>query len=336
MASVGSACRAAPATRWASARGAGGAIAPLPPSRSPVDRARAWAPRPARSNSGSLTSAPRRRSSETDSDRVVSRPCRTRSDPSGLAGEPVAGPTLGEQRRRADHRDDEERRSREPDADPERFGRDAPGRVVDDADVARVDAGLDQQVEPRTDHGADPGERGERQGREPQPRPVQPGDLRGRALRGRGGGGRAIEQHLPQVFGLGGADGVEVDLGGAVQAGRPARRADPHDAQPEDPVQRGRREVDGADAVAGHRAALAAQPAGAQLDAVAGDPVAGGPPAQHAGEHHDRGTADGHPDLDEITGTAREQDDDGEREQLQQVLERPDHEHARVEAPPRR
>ena len=115
---------------------------------------------------------------------------------------------------------------------------------------------------------------------------------------------------------------------------RPARRADPHDAQPEDPVQRGRREVDGADAVAGHRAALAAQPAGAQLDAVAGDPVAGGPPAQHAGEHHDRGTADGHPDLDEITGTAREQNDDGEREQLQQVLERPDHEHARVEAPP--
>ena len=64
---------------------------------------------------------------------------------------------------------------------------------------------------------------------------------------------------LAQVWmAVGGADGVEVDLGGAVHAGRPARRTDPHDAQTEDPVQRRRREVDSADAVAGHRAALAA------------------------------------------------------------------------------
>ena len=64
--------------------------------------------------------------------------------PVRLPGEPVAGPALGEEQERSDPRDDEQRHTGQPDPDPERGGRDPPGRVVDDADVARIHTRLDR------------------------------------------------------------------------------------------------------------------------------------------------------------------------------------------------
>ena len=253
----------------------------------------------------------------------------------GLAGEPVAVPAFGEQHDRADDGDGEQRRSGQADPDPERCHGDAARRVVDDTDVARVHTGLDQQVEHRPAESADAGERRERQRGEPQPGPVEPGDLHGRLFRRRGGDGGAVEQHPPQTFGLRRGDGVEIHAGRAVETRRRSRRRpDLHDAQAEDPVQQRGIEVDGADPVARHRAPLPAQPAGVQLDPLVGDPVAGGPPAEHPGEHDDGGAADREPDLGEVAGAAGEQHDEQEGKQLHQVLDRPDHEHARIEAPP--
>ncbi len=181
--SAGCSRSAADATRCASARGAGGCSAPPWASRDrPVDSARRLgaAPGPQQQRLHDLHAAQpllghRQR---TAGEQPAADAQRARALGGRLAGEPVVVPALGEQQQRADDRDHQQRQPDDEHAHPERGGGEPDGGVVDRVDVPRVDAEVAEQVEQRAPPMAPiAGDRGERQRREAQPRPVQPGEL---------------------------------------------------------------------------------------------------------------------------------------------------------------
>ena len=136
-----------------SARGAGGAIAPLPAFPQPGGQGPGCAPRPARNSSGgSLTWAPRSRSCDTDSDprgeQAVPHPQRAVRLRGRAGSRTSARRRAGAIRPPATTSSAVTRPARPRQPEPGR-SRTRAGRVVDDADVARIHPCLDEQVEPR-------------------------------------------------------------------------------------------------------------------------------------------------------------------------------------------
>ena len=176
--SSGGAWVAADATRCASARGTGGCSTPPWASLvSPAASALVCAPCPARSSSGlgdlDPAQPPLGHRQRTPGEQTAPHP----QGAVRLAGEPVAVPALGEQQQRPDHRGGEHGDGDQPDGGGQARSGQAFDRVA--REPAGVGARLVEDVEQRARHDADPGQRGERERGEAQPRPVEAGQLDG-------------------------------------------------------------------------------------------------------------------------------------------------------------
>src|SRR3954447_26869072 len=356
------------ATRWASARGAGGTSSEPPrsaprPTRSPVAMAIRRAPATVRRRSGSLTSIPCSRRSSIVVARVVMSPRVTWRVPPGWRGrrksqKASAYPTIEATTTAASASSSRARAVSTTGAWPSRSARWRAGpqflgsKCASLATLSRKPSTTPTETTHERVKGAKRTQLGSRRASSVSAwtaaaRAGAPGGAGGLRLGGpRGGrGGRArrrgsarrrrlpgaVQQLRAQRDGFRRGEAVEAHAAALPAIGAPG--ADLDAREPEQPVHRPRGDVDGADAVPRDGAHAAPEEARADLDAVLGRPIARGEPARE-GEGERDGERDADPDQAAAAAVAGDEGRQQRWERARDLLDGVDEQHAAIEPPP--